>query len=235
MAKQKAVILSSGGLNSTVVTAMAQQEHAPAMLHVRFGHRAGDKEHALFLRQIENFSPQHHLVVDMPHFIAMGGNARVSRKYNMEDARAMHDGRSNSHIPGLIGTLICAAYTWANVIGANKIMLGVSEDLGPPSPRTGSIFPDYTREHIELIKHALLSASGQKPITIETPIIDLNRADIIKLGGRLGVPFDLTWSCLSSGDTPCGACIGCATRARGFVDAGVADPILTREPAMAGK
>ncbi|MBX3395275.1 MAG: 7-cyano-7-deazaguanine synthase [Phycisphaerae bacterium] len=233
MAKPKAVVLCSGGLNSAVLSMMARQEHIIALLHARFKHRSDEKEAALFEKQVEFLEPQQHLTIEMPHYVTIGGNARVSRKYNMEDARAIGEGRSTCHVPGLISGLLSAAFTWANVIGAGKIMIGVSEDLGPPAPRTASIYPDYSREHLEMCRHAITAASMQKTIAVEMPLIDLRRAEIISLGHRLGAPFNLTWSCLASNDAPCGACIGCATRARGFVDAGIPDPILTKEPAMA--
>ncbi|HWL93361.1 MAG TPA: 7-cyano-7-deazaguanine synthase [Phycisphaerae bacterium] len=231
MAKAKAVVLCSGGLNSTVAAAMTQQQHTLAMLHVRFGHRAAEKEARLFADQLEYFKPQQHLTIDMPHFAAIGGNARTSRKFAIEDARALGEARTNAYIPGLITTLLGAAYTWAGAIGANKIVLGVSEDLGPPAPKTSTLYPDFAREYIELVSHAFLFASAQRPINVDTPIIDLERAEIIKLGNRLAAPFEMTWSCLSSAEQACGGCVGCSTRARGFVDAGIPDPILSREPA----
>lgn len=233
MAKPKTVVLCSGGLNSAVLSMMARQEHIIALLHARFKHRSDEIETALFEKQVEFFEPQQHLTIEMPHYVTIGGNARVSRKYNMEDARAIGEGRSTCHVPGLVSGLLSAAFSWASVIGAAKIMIGVSEDLGPPAPRTASVYPDYAREHIEMCRHAFAAASMQKPITVEMPLIDLRRTDIIKLGHRLGTPFELTWSCLASNETPCGACIGCATRARGFVDAGIPDPILTKELATA--
>lgn len=233
MAKTKAVVLCSGGLNSTVLTSIARQEHVITMLHVRFGHRAEEKELALFEKQVEHFDPQQNLIIDLPHVASIGGNARVSRKQTLEDARAMGDEPSNGYVPGLISSLLSAAFTWANVIGAGRILIGLSEDLGPPSPRTSSIYPDYSREHVELCGNAFLMASTAKPVKVEMPLIDLSRTDIVKLGQRLGTPFELTWSCLSSGEEPCGACVGCATRAHGFVEAGLGDPIRAREMAEA--
>ncbi|MBK8268001.1 MAG: 7-cyano-7-deazaguanine synthase [Planctomycetes bacterium] len=232
MAKTKAVVLCSGGLNSTVLATMTQQEHILTMMHVRIGHRADEREFELFEKQVDFFDPQHHISVEMPHFVAIGGNGRVDQDRDLENTRASAEGRSNSYIPGLVASLLSAACSWANVIGAGKIMIGVSEDLGPPGPRTSSIFPDFSREHVELCRNAILTETAPRALTVEMPLIDLPRADIIKLGQRLHAPFEMTWSCLSSGEEACGTCYGCVNRARGFVDAGLADPILSRE--MAG-
>lgn len=226
MAKDKAVVLCSGGLNSAVVTSIAVQDQAVALLHVRFGHRAADREAELFEKQADFFELRERLVIDMPHFSVIGGNARVSRKRQIEDALAIGEGHSNCYVPGLIGALVHAGHTWATTIGANKILLGMSENLGPPGPKTCKIFPDYSQEFLQLCNHLIRETSPWRSVAVEAPLIDLDRAEIVKLGHRLSTPFDLTWSCMSSGTAPCGGCIGCATRNRGFLDAGVPDPIM---------
>ena len=231
MAKGKIVVLCSGGMNSTVAATIAKHSHTLALLHVRFGHRAAEREAELFEKQTEFFGVKDQIIVDMPHFAQIGGNARVNRKLQVEDAMAVGESKANTYIPGLITTLLGVGFTWASAIGATRISLGVSEDLGPPGPRTSSIYHDFSRDHIDLCREALAVASYQNPITIDTPLIDLSRTEIVKLGNRVGAPLELTWSCLSSGNQPCGACVGCATRNRGFLDAGLPDPILCAEPA----
>ncbi len=226
MAKEKIVVLCSGGLNSAVVASIAVKEHALALLHVRCGHRASQKEAELFQEQVSFFEVREHLVVDLPHFAAIGGNARVNRKRQIEDALALGEGPSNCHIAGLIGTLVNVAFGWASAIGAGKILLGISEDLGPPGPKTSSIYPDYSQEYLQVCNHLINEASPWKEMSVEAPVIDLSRSEIVKIGHRLGTPFDLTWSCLSSATDPCGACVGCATRNRGFLDAALPDPIM---------
>lgn len=232
MPMEKAVILCSGGLNSAVVASVAQKEHALAFLHVKFGHRAETREGELANKQAEHFKAIDRLSVDMPHFAVIGGNARVNRKLQIESAQAIGDGGSNCYVPGLIGTLLSVAFTWASNIRATKVFLGISEDLGPPGPQIGHIYPDYSREYIECCRQAFETSSQEHPISIETPVIDLHRGEIVKLGGRMNTPFELTWSCLSSGSEPCGACLGCATRTRGFLDAAIPDPVLC-EPVAA--
>jgi len=226
MAKERVLVLCSGGLNGAVTATIASHEHALAMLHVRFGHRAAAKEAGLFEKQAEFYGAQDKLVVELPHFAQIGGNGRVSRKLHIEDAMALGEGKSNGYIPGLVGALLGVGFSWASVLGVQKIYLGVSEDLGPPGPRTSGVYPDYSREYVELCKHAFEVGSPAKPISIETPVIDLSRSEIVKLGNRLGTPFDITWSCISSNSEPCGGCLGCATRNRGFLDAAIPDPIL---------
>jgi len=228
MGTEKAVVLSSGGLNSAVVTAIAGQDHSLALLHARFDHRAAEREAELFEKQADHFSADERLVVDLPYFAAIGGSARVSRKRTIEDAMAIGEGPSSCHVPGLIGTLAHAAFSWAAAMGASKVFIGVSENLGPPAPKTFLIYPDYSREYLLLLGHQFSVASAHQPITLESPLADLTRTEIVKLGRRLKAPFELTWSCLSSATQACGSCVGCATRARGFLNAAMPDPIVAK-------
>jgi 7-cyano-7-deazaguanine synthase len=65
-----------------------------------------------------------------------------------------------------------------------------------------------------------------RPVEIRTPLIQLSKADIVRLGLRVGAPLELSWSCYLGGPRPCGTCDACALRAKGFAEAGVADPAL---------
>jgi 7-cyano-7-deazaguanine synthase len=232
MAAEKTIVLCSGGLNSAVAASIAMKEGPTALLHVRFGHRAAEHEAELFEQQADALGVKERLVIEMPHFAAIGGNARVNRKRPIEDALSMGGGESACYIPGMVGSLLSAGLTWALTIHGTKISIGVCEELGHPGPRTATIFPDYNREFIQLFNHACSVASPHRPISVEAPLVDLSRVEIIKLGQRLGTRFDLTWSCLSSGTTPCGGCIGCATRQRGFLDAALPDPVMLQPAAV---
>jgi 7-cyano-7-deazaguanine synthase len=231
MPSEKAVVLSSGGLNSAVLTSLARRDHEVALLHVRFGHRAAEREAELFEKQAAHFEIAHKLVIDMPHFAVIGGNARTSRKRQIEDALAIGEGEANTYVAGLVGAMISAAFSWAHTLAAAKVFIGISEDLGPPAPKTSLMYPDFSREYLQLCNHLFDVASPARPIALEAPLADLNRTDIVRLGHRLETPLELTWSCLSSGTQLCGACAGCATRARGFLSAGLPDPIFP-QPAM---
>lgn len=231
MSSDKSVVLLSGGLNSAVIAALARKEGPLVALHVRYGHRAAEREAELFERQADHFGIRERMIVDMPHFAAMGFSARVSRKRQIEDAICLGAAESNCYVPGLIGALVNAAFSYAHGTGAGRIYLGVAENLGPPAPKTSAVYPDYAREYLQLCDHLLAVAGGRRMVHLETPLLDLCRADIIKLGRRLDVPFDLTWSCLSSGTQCCGACAGCATRNRGFLDAATPDPVFLQAAA----
>ena len=94
-------------------------------------------------------------------------------------------------------------------------------------------YPDCRPEYYAKMRDALMHGSKlwtqyHVPIDIETPIIHLSKAEIVKLGMELHAPLDRTWSCYQGGDLPCGRCDSCALRAKGFEEAGYGDPLLVR-------
>lgn len=223
---QKSIVLCSGGLNSAVLVALAKEAGPIALLHVRYPHQAAARETAMFEKLAAHFDVADRLVVDLPHFGEIGGNARVEDRIDLEDAIAIKCAPSTCFVAGLMPTLIGVAFTWAERLESAQIWVGVSENLGRPGPMTSAAYPDYSREFLTTFEQALALASARPPIRIETPLIDLDRADIIRLGRQFEVPFKWTWSCLASGETPCQRCLGCATRVRGFIAAGQPDPVL---------
>src|SRR5437868_3930310 len=171
MSKIKTIVLNSGGLNSAVLAWMAAREGPVALLHAQLGHRASETEAELFAKQSHILDASDRLVIDLPHFAAMGGNGRVNRKRAIEDVLALGEGESACYIPGLIGTLLSAAITWAPAINATRIVVGVSEDLSPPGPKTAAVFPDYSRDFIQLFAQATAVAMPYRPIAIEAPLM----------------------------------------------------------------
>ncbi|MFQ6048887.1 MAG: 7-cyano-7-deazaguanine synthase [Phycisphaerae bacterium] len=231
MANKIGIVLSSGGLNSCVLACMVRQEHQLALLHVEFGHRSAWREKNCFAQQAERLSAKEQLVVELSHLQLIGGNARVDSSLAIEDSLALAQDVCNSFIPGLIPTMLGLAQSWAATIGAEVVFLGVSENLGPPGPATASLYPDYRREFYQLYNQLLAYATRPRsPLRVETPLISRSRGEIVRLGRRLDAPFELTWSCLRSNDKPCQRCYNCASRARGFAEAGLADPLLVHSP-----
>ena len=100
-----------------------------------------------------------------------------------------------------------------------------------PNALDYSGYPDCRPEFYEAVRRTLelgskLWTEYGVPIGIETPIIDLTKAEIAALGTRLGAPLEHTWSCYEGGEAPCGSCDSCILRARGFAEAGIPDPLL---------
>ena len=222
----RTVVLVSGGVNSCVAAAL--RESSPlALLHVRYPHRAADRELECFHALAKHLAVGETLEAELPHLARIPGNARVDRQIPIENAATLGDGEANTYGPGLMPAMLSTAFQWACAIDADRIVVGVSENLGPPGPPTATLYPDCRREVYQLFDELFrLSRPGKPAIRIVTPLIDLPRADIIRLGQRVGAPLHLTWSCYESNDKPCEQCYRCVTRARGFIEAGLPDPLL---------
>ncbi|MBN1347273.1 MAG: 7-cyano-7-deazaguanine synthase [Phycisphaerae bacterium] len=225
-----AVILASGGVNSLVTAALAAKEYSLAMMHVAYGQRTAERELSCFRQLCKHLGPCEQIVVPLTHVEAVGGSARVDRKLAVEDARTLGDRPANTYMPGLIPAMLGLAFHWASAIGARHVFIGSSESDGPPVENTPVLFPDHRREVYHLYNQLMeMIAKKECKVQLQTPLITMTRGEVIRLGQHLDVPFEASWSCERTVDVPCSSCYGCVSRAQGFVDAAVTDPIMIRE------
>jgi len=115
------------------------------------------------------------------------------------------------------------ALSCAETVKAEKIFIGAhSQDYsGYPDCR-----PEFYRSFAKVVKSGTKAGVENKPVAVETPLLYKFKSDIIKMGIRLRVPFELTWSCYKGGKRPCNECDSCAYRKKGFKEAGIADPAI---------
>lgn len=223
----KAVVLISGGLSSAVAAAVAREQYELALLHVSWGHRSAERESACFEHLVGSLRADQKLMADMSWLSSLGGNSRTSRKMAMEDMSSMGAETPSTFVPGLLPAMLGLAATWAGSVGAKRIIFGTSEDHAVPGPAISRLYPDYRREFVQTYNLMLDYAKPRgRDLLVEMPLAELNRQEVVLLGRRLKVPFDRTWSCYRNNDEPCGKCLGCVTRAAGFLRAGVPDPLL---------
>jgi 7-cyano-7-deazaguanine synthase len=133
-----------------------------------------------------------------------------------------------TYVPARNTIFLAFALAWAEVLEANDIFIGVNalDYSGYPDCR-----PEYIRAFERMSNLATKAGvEGRTRIAIRTPLIQLSKADIVRLGQKLGVPFELTHSCYDPDPAgrACGACDSCLLRAKGFREAGIADPVLAR-------
>lgn len=223
--KNKAIVLSSGGLDSTTAMAMARQEgYEIYSLSFRYGQR-----HALELeaaqRVAKALGAKEHLVMDMD-LTGIGGSA-LTDDLDVPKARTdeeMRKGIPVTYVPGRNTIFLSYAVAWAEVVGASDIFIGVNAiDY--------SGYPDCRPEYIEAFEHLAnlgtkAGVEGQTPMRIRAPLIQMTKAQIIKKGMALGVDYRMTHSCYdpSVEGKACGYCDSCLLRKKGFREAGVADP-----------
>ena len=228
----RAVVLLSGGINSAVATAVAREQYEPWLLHVAWGHRTAEREFAAFEQLAAALRIERTMLADLSCMATFGGNARVSKRQAIDDANALGKDTPATFALGLMPAMLSLAAAWAGSIGARRIIVGTGEDYGLPGPTLSALYPDYRHEFVQVFNLMLEYAKpANKELAVEAPLIDLSRPEVIKLGNRLNVPWEKTWSCYRNTDAPCNRCLGCANRSNGFLRANLPDPLLL-EPAL---
>jgi 7-cyano-7-deazaguanine synthase len=223
-APRKAVVLMSGGLDSTVTLAIAQCEgFAIHALTMQYGQRHAVEVEAA--RQIaRRFGIVQHVVVPLD-LRAIGGSALTGDLPVPKGRTAdeMAAGIPVTYVPARNTLFLALALGWAEVIGARDLFIGVNvlDYSGYPDCR-----PEFLDAFERLAKVATKAGVEGAAFTIHAPLLQLTKADIVRRGIALGVDFSLTTSCYDP--TPdgmaCGQCDACTLRLRGFAEAGIPDP-----------
>jgi 7-cyano-7-deazaguanine synthase len=222
-----AVVLLSGGLDSTTVLAIARQRgFAPYALSFRYGQR---HEHELraaeAVARALGAARQVVATIDLREF---GGSALTADIAVPKGRDVDAGGIPVTYVPARNTVFLSLALAWAETLGAQDIFIGVNalDYSGYPDCR-----PEYIAAFETLANLATKAGvEGRQRLTIHAPLMHLSKAQIVREGQRLGVDYAITSSCYDPADDgrPCGACDACQLRARGFAEAGVADPLLAR-------
>ena len=221
---RSAVLLLSGGLDSYTAGAIAGAEgYELFALTLRYG-QVHAREIESARRTAAALGVRRHLELEVP-LSRLGGSALVGDGAIPKD-RSLEDGRiPSTYVPARNTVFLSLALAWAEVTGAEAIVIGVNA-------LDYSGYPDCRPEYLEAFQRvaALATKAGVegRPLRIVAPLLHLSKADIIRRGLALGVNYELTLSCYDPGPDgkPCGRCDSCRLRARGFAEAGVADPAL---------
>jgi 7-cyano-7-deazaguanine synthase len=220
----KAVILLSGGLDSSTVLYQAkedgcecyaisfdyQQRHRKELSSaLMVGKRAGIIQH-----QVVNF--------DLRQW---GGSALTDDKIDLPQQRSLDEMADHipvTYVPARNTIFLSFALGYAEAIAAERVYIGVNA-------LDYSGYPDCRLDYIQAMQEVFSLGTKQRRegqgIKIMAPLIDLKKTEIIQLGNQLGVPWDLTWSCYAGGDAACGVCDSCQLRLAAFAQLGLEDPI----------
>jgi 7-cyano-7-deazaguanine synthase len=214
-----AVVLVSGGMDSCVCAAIADQSYALAFLHVSYGQRTEKRERQAFEAVADHYRVAHRLVCKLDHLRHIGGSSLTDLTIPVEQANLERTDIPTSYVPFRNAHLLSIATSWGEVLGAEAIIIGaVAEDSsGYPDCR-----PEYYQAFNQLIR---VGTRPETRLEIVTPVIHMKKSEIVRTGNELGAPLHLTWSCYQSGERACGRCDSCALRLRGFREAGITDPI----------
>jgi 7-cyano-7-deazaguanine synthase len=223
--KPRAVVLLSGGMDSTTTLAVARQRGFETFaLTFRYGQRhAAEIEAARRVAQALGATAHEIVTIDLRAF---GGSALTGEAAVPKDrpAHQIGAGIPVTYVPARNTIFLSFALAWAEVLGAWDIFIGVNslDYSGYPDCR-----PEFIGAFERLANLATKAAvEDRRRLTVHTPLIHLSKADIIREGAALGVDYGLTLSCYDP--TPdgaaCGRCDACALRRKGFAEAGLTDP-----------
>jgi 7-cyano-7-deazaguanine synthase len=223
-----AVVLLSGGLDSTTVLAIARSEgFVPYALSFRYGQRH-DVELEAARRVAETQGVARHVVADIDLRV-FGGSALTDDIDVPHHASAddLGEGIPVTYVPARNTVFLSFALAWAETLGASDVFIGVNA-------LDYSGYPDCRPEYMEAFERMANLATkagveGNQHLRIHRPLIDLTKAQIIQRGLSLGVDYSLTHSCYDPDATgrACRTCDSCLLRRRGFAELGMEDPALT--------
>lgn len=230
MAGAPAVVLLSGGLDSTTVLAIARDQgflcHA---LSFNYGQRH-DVELDAARRVAKAAGIEHHVVVNIDLRL-FGGSALTAEIDVPHHSQVGELDKSIpvTYVPARNTIFLSFALAWAETLGSSDLFIGVNalDYSGYPDCR-----PEYIAAFEAMANLATKAGvEGRQHLKIHTPLIAMTKAEIVRAGVALGVDYGLTHSCYDPSDdgSPCGTCDSCLLRAKGFEEAGMADPALHRQ------
>ncbi len=225
----KILVLSSGGVDSTTCLAMAVKEVGAEnvlALSVYYGQKH-DKE-IQAAKKVAEYYGVRRMELDLSVIFA-GSNCSLLKQstediplesYAQQIEETHGEKPVSTYVPFRNGLFLSSAASIALSHGCSKIMYGAHAD-----DAAGAAYPDCSLDFVNAMNQAIYLGSGNQ-LTIEAPFVSLTKADVVKKGLELGVPYELTWSCYEGGEKPCGKCGTCIDRMKAFEKNGVVDPLL---------
>lgn len=220
---QKAVVLLSGGVDSTTALHIALRDgFQPICLSIHYGQL---HERELFsAKKIASALKMKHWII--PLSLPWGGSALTDSQLTLPKGRSEKEMAKEipvTYVPARNSIFLSLATSLAETQGASAIFIGANalDYSGYPDCR-----PAFLEAFETLIERGTKAGTEGQKIRVVAPLLTLTKSEIVRLGQELGVPFEWTWSCYEGKAIPCGACDSCILRAKGFREAGLPDPLL---------
>lgn len=219
----KAVILLSGGLDSTTVLYQAKSEGCECYA-ISFDYQQRHR------RELESATVLAHSIGVEHQLISfdlrtLGGSALTDISIDLPQDRSLAQMAQNipvTYVPARNTIFLSFALAYAETISAERVYIGVNalDYSGYPDCR-----PDYIQAMQEVFRLGTKQGREGEAIAIVAPLINLKKTEIIQLGNKLGVPWEKTWSCYAGFDLACGVCDSCRLRLQAFAELGIKDPL----------
>jgi len=216
----KAVVLLSGGLDSTVTLALSlKNRNETTALSIRYGQRHTKELDSA--KAVAEYYGVAHVIVDAD-LLSFRSSLIGDSKDIEKDRKDIGSDIPDTYVPARNMIMLSIAAGLCESVGAEMIYIGANTvDY--------SGYPDCRKEFFEafsdMIRKGTKAGVEGRPIIVMTPILELSKPEIIKLGKELDAPLHLTWSCYSGGERACGHCDSCILRLKGFADAGYKDEV----------
>jgi 7-cyano-7-deazaguanine synthase len=217
--KEKAVCLVSGGMDSAYSLAVALLDYDVAAMHAYYGQRTQEREYRAFKEITDHYSITERMIFSLAHLNQIGGSSLTDPAIDIHTGGIISGKIPNTYVPFRNAHLVTAAVSWAEVLKASKVFIGAVEEDSSGYPDCREVFFTAFNKVIE---------TGTPPgtkIEIITPALHMSKAEIVKKGMELKVPFELTWSCYKNTEAACGQCDSCLLRLRAFKEVGYTDPV----------
>lgn len=225
----KALVLSSGGVDSTTCLGLAIETYGKdnvVALAITYGQlhtkevEAAEKIAAYYGVEFLTLDLAKIFQYDTKCSLLKGSENEIPEESYAEQLKKTNGKPVSTYVPFRNGLFLSSAASIALSKDCSVIYYGAHSD-----DAAGNAYPDCSDAFNNAMRDAIFIGSG-KQLTIEAPFVNCTKADVVREGLRLGVPYELTWSCYEGGDKPCGKCGTCLDRAAAFAANGVADPAL---------
>lgn len=224
----KAMVLFSGGVDSTTCLGMAVAEYGRenvAALSVLYGQK--HLKEIQSAEKITQFYEVEHLHLDMTKIFSYSDCSLLShskqdipKESYSEQLKKTKGAPVSTYVPFRNGLFLSGAASIALAKGCNLVYYGAHRD-----DAAGNAYPDCSAQFYKAMNEAVYLGSGEQ-IKIEAPFLAMNKAEVVALGLKLKVPYELTWSCYEGEEQPCGKCGTCIDRLKAFAANGVQDPAM---------
>ena len=224
MASEKALVLLSGGLDSTTTLAIAISDgYEASAISFQYGQQHS-KELESAKAVVLHYALSHHAIIELD-LTQIGGSSLTEDKNPIAENRSLSEiGRDipDTYVPARNTIFLSIASALAEVHLIDHLFIGANslDYSGYPDCR-----PEYYQAMQEVIRLGTKRGVEGNPITLHHPLIEMTKAEIIARGADLKVPYHLTWSCYKGGKRSCGRCDSCILRRNGFQEAGIEDPL----------
>lgn len=218
------VVLVSGGMDSAVCLGIAAKD-SERLVALSFDYGQRHKKELEAASLLASHYKAENIVLNLPGFSVWKASALTDPCVSVPDFEGARRGQAPvTYVPARNTVFLSFALSLAEAYDLDAIFIGVNALDYSGYADCRPLFIERFQTLVDVATQR--TAEGGMPILLKAPLLHSSKAQIVRLGAELGTPFELTWSCYKGQERPCGACDSCVLRAKGFEDAGLADPLM---------